>query len=275
MVIDGRKISSEIIEQLKKEVAALPFKPKLVDVLVGKDPVTESYVNIKSKRAAEVGIDFEAHRFVQGVSQAELESAILKLNKTENLCGLIVQLPLPANLDKQKIIDQIDPHIDVDVITSSNLGKLFTGESRFVPATAGSIMKILEYYKVDVKGKHVLMVGAGDLVGKPVAFLLMQKAATVIVANQFTQDLANLCLQSEVIISGTGVPKLITGDMVRAGAVVIDAGTAESAGGITGDVDFEAVKDKAALVSPVPGGVGPITVAMLLNNVVLSANARD
>ncbi|MHB8871274.1 MAG: bifunctional 5,10-methylenetetrahydrofolate dehydrogenase/5,10-methenyltetrahydrofolate cyclohydrolase [Candidatus Doudnabacteria bacterium] len=274
MIIDGRKIAKEILEQLKTEVASLGFKPKLIDVFVGSDPVIESYVNIKAKRAFETGIDFEIKKYPQDVLEETLITDIKKMNSEKNICGLIVQLPLPKHLDKQAVMNAINPDIDVDMITSVSLGELFTGQQKIMPATASAILKMLQDLNIDLRGKHVLVVGAGDLVGKPVTFLLMQAGATVTVANQSTQDLPNLCLSADIIITGTGVPGLIKPSMVRAESIVIDAGTAESNSGISGDVDFEGIKDKVFAVSPVPGGVGPVTVAMLLSNVVAVAKRR-
>lgn len=274
MIIDGRKISREMLEDSKNQLKIINFKPKLIDVLVGDDLVTESYVNIKAKRAGEIGIDFEIVHFSSTVTQEELESDIRELNKTEHLCGLIVQLPLPGHLDKQKILDAIDPAVDVDVITSENSTKFFEGHAELLPPTANAIFKILETLDLDLQQSKVLVVGAGDLVGKPTAHLLREKGAEVTVADKETENLAELCLNAEIIVSGAGVPKLITADMVKENTVIIDAGTAESAGGISGDVDFEAIKDKVKAISPVPGGVGPVTVAMLLQNVVKVAKSR-
>ena len=274
MIIDGRKIAREILDQLKTEVASLGFKPKLIDVFVGSDPVIESYVNIKAKRAFETGIDFEIKKYPQDVLEETLVADIKKMNSVENICGLIVQLPLPKHLDKQAVMNAINPDIDVDMITSVSLGELFTGQQKIMPATASAILKMIQGLNIDLPGKHVLVVGAGDLVGKPVTFLLMQTGAAVTVANQSTQDLSSLCLSADIIISGTGVPGLIKPSMVRAESIVIDAGTAESNSGISGDVDFEGIKDKVFAVSPVPGGVGPVTVAMLLSNVVAVAKRR-
>ncbi|TSC65562.1 MAG: methylenetetrahydrofolate dehydrogenase (NADP+) / methenyltetrahydrofolate cyclohydrolase [Candidatus Doudnabacteria bacterium Gr01-1014_77] len=274
MIIDGRKIAKEILEQLKTEVASLGFKPKLIDVFVGSDPVIESYVNIKAKRAFETGIDFEIKKYPQDVLEETLVADIKQMNSEKNICGLIVQLPLPKHLDKQAVMNAINPDIDVDMITSVSLGELFTGQQKIMPATASAILRMLKDLNIDLRGKHVLVVGAGDLVGKPVTFLLMQAGATVTVANQSTQDLSSLCLSADIIISGTGVPGLIKPSMVRAESIVIDAGTAESNSGISGDVDFERIKDKVFAVSPVPGGVGPVTVAMLLSNVVAVAKRR-
>ena len=274
MIIDGRKIAAEILKQLKEEVLRLRFKPKLIDVFVGSDPVIESYVNIKAKRAFETGIDFEIRKYPEDVSEELLVADIKKMNTEKNICGLIVQLPLPKHLNKQLVMNAINPEIDVDMTTSVNLGELFTGQQKIMPATASAVLKMIEELKIALPGKHVLVIGAGDLVGKPVTFLLMQAGATVTIANQSTQDLASLCLSADIIISGTGVPGLINGSMVLPESIVIDAGTAESNSGISGDVDFESVKDKAFAVSPVPGGVGPVTVAMLLSNVVSVAKKR-
>ncbi len=271
MIIDGKKIAAEILAELKEEISKLDFKPKLVDVFVGSDPVIESYVNIKAKRASEIGIDFEIRKYPESVTEELLVSDIKKINSEKNICGLIVQLPLPKHLNKQRVVNAIDPAIDVDMITSVSLGELFTGQQKIMPATASAILKMLESLEINLRGKHVLVVGAGDLVGKPVTFLLMQAGATVTVANQSTQDLASLCLSADIIISGTGVPGLINSSMVRAESIVIDAGTAESNSGISGDIDFAGVKEKVFALSPVPGGVGPVTVAMLLSNVLAIA----
>ncbi|MDB4940029.1 MAG: Bifunctional protein folD [Candidatus Doudnabacteria bacterium] len=273
MIIDGRKISAEILQQLKKELAALSFRPKLVDVLVGDDPVTESYVRIKSKRAAEIGVDFEIKHFPNTITQQELEVEIEKINQIENIRGLIVQLPLPEHLDKQKILDQINPKIDVDMICSQNANAFYNGTAKMLPPTAAAVIGLLESVEPNLEGKNILVIGAGDLVGKPSAFLLKQKGAIVTVADKETADLITPAQQAEIIVSGTGVAKLIGSNMVNSNSIVIDAGTAESAGGIAGDADFEAVKDLVKAISPVPGGVGPLTVAMLLKNVVIASKS--
>jgi methylenetetrahydrofolate dehydrogenase (NADP+)/methenyltetrahydrofolate cyclohydrolase len=268
MIIDGKKISAEILEQLKIEVARLSFTPKLVDVLVGNDPVTESYVKIKAKRAAEIGIDFEILRFDKDISERELREKVQAVNKFENICGVIVQLPLPEHLDKQRILDCIDQRVDVDMISTKNSKAFYSGESRLFPPTAAAILRILEKLEMDLNEKNILVVGAGDLVGKPVAYLLNKRRAVVTVVDNQTKDLVTPAKHSDIIISGAGVSRLITSKMVNQDTVVIDAGTAESAGGISGDADFENIKDLVKAITPVPGGVGPVTVAMLLKNVV-------
>lgn len=273
MIIDGKKISQEVLEKVKAKVSALPFTPKLIDVLVGEDPVTESYVRIKGKRAADVGIAFEVIRFAEDISQEQLELEVGKLNDVENICGVIVQLPLPLHLDKQKVLDRIRPEIDVDVIGSINSKRFYEGNAKLVPPTAGAVMMMLGSLNLELSGKKVLVVGAGDLVGRPVAYMLKQKNAEVIVVDKETKDIIGPALNAEIIISGTGVANLITSEMVNSDSIIIDAGTAESAGGIAGDADFENIKDKVKAISPVPGGLGPVTVAMLLKNVVEVAKA--
>jgi methylenetetrahydrofolate dehydrogenase (NADP+) / methenyltetrahydrofolate cyclohydrolase len=271
MIIDGKDVSKGILAGLKQRVAQLKFIPKMVDVVVGDDPVTESYVNIKSKRAREVGIDFEVLKFPADITQEQLQKEVRDINQTQDLCGILVQLPLPEHINRQLILDTIDSLLDVDVITTENLGRLFAGVSKQFPPTASAILHILKTSGVDLVGSNILVIGSGDLVGKPTAFMLMAEQATVTIANASTKNLKTLCASADVIISGTGVPGLVKAGMVKPDHMIIDAGTAESGSGIAGDVDFETVSQIARLVTPVPGGVGPVTVAMLLKNVVENA----
>ena len=274
-ILSGKLIAQTLQQEVALGIAKLSFQPLLVDVVVGNNPVIDSYVRIKAKRASEVGIRFETRNFPESISEEDLLDAIQKINTEQNVCGIILQLPLPKQLPKQKIIDCIDPKYDVDVITSTNLGQLFTGTLAIKPATAGAILHMLKQTGMSLIGKHVLVIGAGDLVGKPVAYLLIQERATVTIAQSTTKNLKELTLNADIIISGTGSPKLVTADMVREGVVIIDAGTAESASGISGDVDFAQVGPKCTFISPVPGGVGPVTVAMLLSNVLHQARLID
>ena len=271
MIIDGKKISRTILNEAAEILSALSFQPVLIDIVVGNNPVIDSYVRIKEKRAAEINISFIAHRLPETISEQALIGEIKALHQTPHLCGMIVQLPLPKHINKQNILDCIDPVIDVDAITSENIGKLINGTQRFLPPTAGAIMALLRSVHAQLNSANVLIIGAGDLVGKPAAVLLLQHEATITVANDKTKNLEELCKIADIIISGAGVPKLVTAAMVKAGAIVIDAGTAESSGVIVGDVDFENVEGIAGAISPVPGGVGPVTVAMLLHNVAIAA----
>ncbi len=274
MIADGKKISSEILSDLRKDVAGFSFRPKLIDIYAGENSVVESYVKIKGKRAEELGMEFEAIHFSESAGQEEIKGKIRSLNLQKEICGIIVQLPLPAHLDKQDILDAIDPKLDIDAIGSHNRDLFFKGKGYFIPPTAGAIMAILDYYKIEIGGKKVLVIGEGELVGKPAAILLRSKGAKVSSANLQTQNLKELCLDSDIIIAGAGSPKIVRAGMVKRGAVVIDAGTSESGGAIYGDVDFENVAPKCALISPVPGGVGPITVAILLKNALKALKLR-
>lgn len=274
MIIDGRKIASNIISNLKSEVAALPVQPVFCDILVGRNPVSAQYVDLKAKKAESIGIKFLRAEFKENIATADLIKEIQKLNQAENMCGLIVQLPLPPALDRRAVLDAIDPSIDVDCIGQSRSGKFYAGDLEIVPPTAAAVMQILESLRLDLKTKNILILGQGALVGKPVTFLLQSRNLTVNIADINTTNTEELMQAADIIISGTGRPKLITVDKIKTGCVIVDAGTAEDGGEIVGDVDFESVKNVASAISPVPGGVGPVTVAMLLSNVVKVAKKR-
>lgn len=272
-IIDGKEIAQSILDKLKIRVAALSFKPVLYDVLVGNDQVSLSYVNIKKRKAEQVGIEFKLAQFNEQISNEELILEIQKLNSLPNICGLIVQLPLPSHLDRQKVLNSILERIDVDVLTSVNSQKFYKNDKILIPPTASAVIYLLEISQINLRDKNILVVGHGELVGKPVAYLLKQRGLSVTVADERTQNLGLLSKEADVIISGTGVPKLITSNMIKPGVIIIDAGTAESGSSIVGDVDFEGVSGLASFISPVPGGVGPVTVAKLLENVVTVAES--
>jgi methylenetetrahydrofolate dehydrogenase (NADP+)/methenyltetrahydrofolate cyclohydrolase len=271
MIIDGRKISQEILEDLKKEVSKLSFKPVLIDVVVGSDAVTESYVSIKSKRAEEIGLEFQKVCFPETIAESELIAQLVDLQKGANVAGLLIQLPLPLGIDSNNVISTINPDLDVDGLTPENIGLMVKGTPNYLPATAAAIMEIIDRCNINLSGESVLVVGSGDLVGKPISFMLMNRQATITIANSQTHNLSELAKSAKVIICGAGSPNIITKDMISKDTVVIDAGAAESDGSITGDADFENIKDIALFITPVPGGVGPVTVAMLLKNTVISA----
>jgi methylenetetrahydrofolate dehydrogenase (NADP+)/methenyltetrahydrofolate cyclohydrolase len=264
--INGKKIAGQMLERIKSEVAELGFKPLVVDVLVGDDPVSASFVKIKKKTAFEAGMDFKLAQFPQDITQEELIGQIREINKYAGLCGLIIQLPLPKHLVKEEILDCIEPRVDIDCIGKSCAKNFYSGKSEMVPPTAAAILHIIEQLKIDFTGKKILVIGQGSLVGKPFSFLLSQKGLDVATADRSTSGLQSLSLGADIIITGAGKPKLVTREMVKPGTVIIDAGTSEAEGSIVGDVDTESLKDTDCLVSPVPGGVGPVTVAMLLNN---------
>jgi methylenetetrahydrofolate dehydrogenase (NADP+)/methenyltetrahydrofolate cyclohydrolase len=274
MIIDGRKRAHEILDSLQSEVSGLSFRPKLVDVVVGNNPVTESYVGIKQRRSVEIGLEFVTERLPQSISQEELIEKITSLQRDPHLAGLLVQLPLPKNIDSEVVMNAINPAFDVDGLTEINTQALYSGTPNYLPATAAAVIELIEaagIYDQQLNGMKVVVIGNGLLVGKPVAFLLKNKGADLTVVNRSSGDISEVCKAAKLIVSGAGSPNLLTGDMVSDGVVVIDAGTAESNGGISGDVDFASVSPKASYITPVPGGVGPVTVAMLLRNTVISA----
>ena len=266
-IIDGKKLREEILCKVKKEVAVLPFTPVFCDVLVGNDPASIQYVKMKGRMAEKIGISFHEANFPSSINTDDLIKEIKVLNKIENMCGIIVQLPLPEHLEKQRVFDAIDPNIDVDCLGTLASEKFYGGNIALGFPTALSCMALLDSINLDLKGKNIVVLGWGMLVGKPVVALLKFRGLNPTVIRSKTENKEELIKQADIIISGMGKGKYITGDMIKKGAILIDAGTSESGGGIIGDVDLESVKDVASYVSPVPGGVGPVTVAMLLNNV--------
>lgn len=273
MIFNGKKIAEQIFSEIKTQVRALPFRPIFCDVLVGNDPVSLSYVKIKAKKAVEVGMVFLPAFLPEKISQADLEAKIIELNNTVNLCGLIIQLPLPKGLDQKRALDAVSDELDVDGMNSQNQRKFYAGEPTMVMPTAAAIGKIFETLKVG-KEKQVVVVGQGDLVGRPTAQLLRYAGYTVLTADRSTQDLKTLCLKADVLVAATGSPRLISGEMVKPGCIVIDAGTSELGGSIVGDVEATSVAKVAGVLTPVPGGVGPLTVAMLFWNVLTVAKLK-
>ena len=274
MIIDGKTIAQKILSKLSERVAGLPQQPVFCDVLVGDDPVSASYVKMKAATARKIGIKFRTANFPAEISASELIAAVRRIASEPQMCGLIIQLPLPPGLPRQEILDSIEPAIDVDCMGGDNLRKFYQGRPRFMPPTSAAILHILDTLNVPLETKKFLMLGQGELVGKPVAFLLRQRGYRADSADQSTANTQSLLKAADVVISATGQPKLLTGPMLKPGAIVIDAGTAESGGGIVGDVDSASVRPMASALSTVPGGVGPVTVAMLLNNVILAAQNK-
>lgn len=273
-VIDGKKIAEEILEEIKLEVEKLTFKPIFCDILVGTDPSSVQYVKMKAKTAERVGMQFLNANFPESITTEELVEEIKKLNQTKDLCGLIVQLPLPAHIDRQQVLDAIDPRIDVDCTGQVNTDLFYKGRGVLRYPTALAVLEILDSLAMEFERKKFLMVGYGMLVGKPVNYLLEKRRLMVDVARSKTPDIFDLMKKADVVISAVGKPNIVTGEKIKAGAIVIDAGTSEFEGGVIGDVDFESVKNIASVVSPVPGGVGPVTVAKLLSNVLKVAKLQ-
>lgn len=283
-IIDGKKLSREILSKVEKGVMSLKFQPVFCDVLVGNDPSSVQYVRMKMKMAESLGIKFHNANFPVSITTPELIKKIKILNKVPKMCGIIIQLPLPVHLDRRAILDTIDPHLDVDCLGSIASTEFYSGfPTRKVGfPTALACMVILDSLNLDLKNKNIVVLGQGMLVGKPVTALLRFRELNPKIITSKTEDKEELIRQADVIISGIGKGKFITGEMIKTGAVLIDAGTSEEASGplsgerrvnIIGDVDLESVKSVAGYVSPVPGGVGPVTVAMLLNNVLTVAKS--
>jgi len=287
-IISGTQVAAEIREELKERVRKLKdngVTPSLAVVLVGEDPASVSYVTAKAKGAEEIGMHEETIRLPADTPEEEVLKNVDNLNKDPKFHGILVQLPLPKHISTEKVINYISPEKDVDGFHPINVGKLLRGEPCPIPCTPHGIQQLLVRSGYDPRGKHVVICGRSNLVGKPLAAILMQKRnganATVTVCHTGTKDIASFTKQADIVVAAMGSPKAITADMVRDGAVVIDVGvnrvddrTREKGYRLVGDVDFEAVKEKAAAITPVPGGVGPMTVTMLLMNTVEAAEKK-
>lgn len=266
-IIDGKKIAEEILLGICEKVKAMKEKPGLALILVGKNPASEIYVNSKEKKCNELGIYCERYNFSEDVKQKELVDLIYKLNKDNKINGILVQLPLPPDINED-VINLIDPKKDVDGFTSINLGNLVAGNNYVTPATPKAILKLIEHTGISISGKNAVVVGRSKIVGKPVALLLLERNAGVTVCHSKTENLSYYTKQADILVVAVGKPKLITKDMIKKNAVVIDVGINRVNGKIVGDVDFENVREVASYITPVPGGVGPMTIAMLLDNLV-------
>lgn len=267
MIIDGRKIAKEILTDLKQKISHLPFVPVFCDVLVGNDPVSAQYVKMKAKAAERVGYKFRSADFPADIFTNDLITNIKTICREPNMCGLIVQLPLPESVDKQAVLDAIDPNLDVDCIGSACGSNFYQGLPSPVFPTAAAVMELLKFTGTELRNKQIVIVGQGELVGKPVKYLLERQGIAPQIIRSKTPNAEEILRSADIIISAAGRPKLITGDKIKSGVIIIDAGTSESDGGIVGDVDQDSVAGQAAMLSPVPGGVGPVTVAMLMSNV--------
>lgn len=270
MLLDGKQLSKKIKKELKDEVSSFSIKPTLAIILVGNNPASEIYVKNKLKSAKYCGINTSLIIFEETITQEKLISEIHNLNNNEIYHGIIVQLPLPHHIDEQKIINAIDPKKDVDGFGILNKGKLFSGLNSIESATPKGIMRLLEEYNIEIKGKHAVVVGRSNIVGKPMAMMLLNKHATVTICHSKTENLKEITKQADILVVAIGKAKFITKDMVKEGAVVIDVGTNRVNDLLVGDVDFENVEPVASYITPVPGGVGPLTIASLLENTVIA-----
>ncbi len=266
VIIDGKAVAEKVKASIKAEVARLKVKPGLAAIIVGEDPSSKVYVDIKRKTCDEVGIYSELYKLPDSTTEKELLQLITKLNENRKIHAILAQMPLPPHLNEEKILAAVALEKDVDGFSPVNVGKLFAGNEAAVPCTPKGVIRLLEEYKVGIAGKNAVVIGRSNIVGKPVALMLLNRNATVTVCHSKTGNLAEHTKNADIIIVAVGKPRLLTAEMVKEGAVVIDVGINRIDGKLVGDVDFEPVSRKAGYITPVPKGVGPMTVAMLIEN---------
>ena len=278
-IIDGKLVSKVVRERTAKEIqefiAETGHVPGLAVIQVGNNPASTVYVRNKHKACLEVGITSYQIELPEHTTEQELLARIDELNADSAVSGILVQLPLPAHIDEQKVIERISPIKDVDAFHPENVGRIMIGNYSFLPCTPAGVMELLDYYNIDVSGKRCVVVGRSNIVGKPMAHLLMEKNGTVTVCHSRTRDLAKITAEADIIVVAIGRPDYLRGDMVKPGAVVIDVGiNRKDDGKLTGDVCFDEVAEKASAITPVPGGVGPMTITMLLKNALTAAKIQ-
>ncbi len=278
-IINGKEVSANVKAEIKKEVAVLKEKNievGLTVVIVGNNSASRVYVNAKKKACEETGVNSYEYALPEETTQQELVELVKKLNKDENVNGILVQLPLPKHIDENAIINTITPDKDVDAFHPVNVGKIMIGDYSFLPCTPAGVMELIKSTGVTIAGKECVVVGRSNIVGKPMSMLLLHQSGTVTICHSKTKDLKAACKRADILIAAVGVPNLITADMVKEGAVVIDVGMNRLDNGkLCGDVDFENVKEVAGYITPVPGGVGPMTIAMLMKNTLTSAKIKN
>lgn len=277
-LIDGKVISSYVKNRVKEQVAYLKnegITTGLAVIIVGEDPASKVYVANKKKACEALGIISEEYALPENTTQEELLALIEELNNKDSINGILCQLPLPKHLDEQAVINAIKPEKDVDAFHPQNVGKIMLGDYDFVPCTPAGIMEMLEYEKIDITGKTCVVIGRSNIVGKPMGMLLLHKNGTVTICHSRTKNLKEVCKAADILVAAVGRPRFVTADMVKDGAVVIDVGINRVDGKLVGDVDFDAVKDKCEAITPVPGGVGPMTIAMLMKNTLTAAKKQN
>lgn len=267
MILDGKMIKGQILDELKNKVDKLEVKPSFVVIQVGDNEASNVYIKQKMNMARYIGYEFSHVKLDENVTQDEILNLINKFNKDSSVNGIMVQMPLPKHLDSAVLLNAIDACKDIDGLGDINNGKLFHGRDTLYSCTPYGVMELIKRYKIEIEGMHAVVVGKSNLVGKPMSVMLMDKGATVTVCHSKTKDLAKYTKMADILIVAVGKPNLITADMVKDGAIVIDVGITRLESGLCGDVDFDKVKDKVKFITPVPGGVGPMTVAMLATNV--------
>lgn len=279
MIIDGKKIAQNVLESVKKDAEKLNGKgitPGLAVIMVGNNPASKTYVRNKKMACEKAGINSEEYLLPENTSEKEILNLIDKLNATKEVSGILVQLPLPPNLNSKTICERIGPLKDVDAFTSKNIGDLFKGDAKFLPCTPAGILEILKHENINLAGKHCVIIGRSNIVGKPLALLLIQNDATVTVCHSKTKNLEEICKLADIVICAVGKEKFLKKEMVKPGAVVIDVGiNRDENGKLCGDADFENLEPICSKITPVPGGVGPMTVAMLVKNAAKAAEIQN
>lgn len=278
-IIDGKAVSQFVKDEVKKEVSALGEKGVSVGlavIIVGNDPASRTYVNNKKKACEATGIISEEYALPENTTMDELLALIKELNAKKSINGILCQLPLPKHLDEKAVIENIDPIKDVDAFHAVNTGHIMIGDYSFLPCTPAGIMEMLKYYNIEIEGKECVVIGRSNIVGKPMAMLLLQKNGTVTICHSRTKNLKEVTSRADVLVAAVGIPYFVTADMVKDGAVVIDVGMDRNKEGkLCGDVDFAEVEKKASYITPVPGGVGPMTIATLMKNTVTAAKIQN
>lgn len=274
-IINGKEVSKKVRESVKAETEKLKAQgivPGLAVVIVGDDPASRVYVNNKKKACTEVGFMSEEYALPAETTQEELLALVDKLNEKPEINGILVQLPLPKHLDEKAVIEAISPEKDVDAFHASNVGKIMIGDYKFLPCTPAGVMELIHSENIEISGKNCVVIGRSNIVGKPMAMLLLHENGTVTITHSRTKNLAEITRDADILVAAVGKPKFVTGDMVKEGAVVIDVGMDRDENGkLCGDVDFDSVEPKASYITPVPGGVGPMTIAMLMKNTLMAA----
>lgn len=279
-IISGKTVSAEVREKIKQETAALiesdGIHPGLAVILVGNDPASQVYVRNKQRACEELGFNPFEYKLSENTTQEQLLDLISVLNKDPKVHGILVQLPLPDHLDEQSVLYSISPEKDVDAFHPLNVGKIMIGSYNFLPCTPAGVMELIDWAGIEVSGKNCVVVGRSNIVGKPMSMLLLQRSGTVTICHSKTKNLKEICANADILVVAIGKPKFITGDMVKEGAVVIDVGiNRDESGKLCGDVDFESVEPKAGWITPVPGGVGPMTITMLMKNTLRAAKLQN
>lgn len=277
-IIDGKAVSKKVKQEVAAEVINLKEKgiiPGLAVIIVGDDPASRVYVNNKKKACAEVGFYSEEYALPADTSMEKLLELIDVLNNRADINGILCQLPLPKHLDEKAVIDYIDSSKDVDAFSPVNVGKIMIGDYDFLPCTPAGVMELLKSYEIDVEGKECVVIGRSNIVGKPMGMLLLHKNGTVTICHSRTKDLKDVCKRADILVAAVGIAEFVTADMVKPGAVVIDVGMNRKDGKLCGDVKFDEVSEKASFITPVPGGVGPMTIAMLMKNTLKAAKLHN